>query len=110
MHDPFSFNGFQMLQGASCNKYHVEELDYTGLLGYYLLKFWLLIFVLTRNLVNITMISSMPQAIYQVTVLLIFNFCGKTVLNLKNEPSEHANMVKNTVIFNGFVLCQVSTF
>ncbi|CAA2991455.1 calcium-transporting ATPase 9, plasma membrane-type [Olea europaea subsp. europaea] len=56
---------------------------------------------------NIMWRNLLIQAIYQVTVLLIFNFSGKIVLNLKNELPEHANMVKNTVIFNGFVLCQI---
>lgn len=50
----------------------------------------------------------MEQAIYQVGILLVFNFYGKSILNLENDETEHANMVKNTLIFNGFVLCQVS--
>ncbi|KAG6503735.1 calcium-transporting ATPase 5, plasma membrane-type-like [Zingiber officinale] len=47
------------------------------------------------------------QAVYQVTVLLILNFGGRSVLQLKNENRAHADKVKNTFIFNTFVLCQV---
>ncbi|EPS71825.1 hypothetical protein M569_02931 [Genlisea aurea] len=47
------------------------------------------------------------QAVYQVAVLLVLNFGGKTVLNLQNEEQQHANLVKNTVVFNAFVLCQI---
>ncbi|XP_027122620.1 calcium-transporting ATPase 9, plasma membrane-type-like [Coffea arabica] len=47
------------------------------------------------------------QAFYQVGVLLILHFCGKSILNLKHDDTGHANMVKNTLIFNAFVLCQI---
>lgn len=47
------------------------------------------------------------QALYQVTILLVLNFWGESILNLKQDGTEHANMVKNSLIFNGFVLCQV---
>ncbi|KAL3528503.1 hypothetical protein ACH5RR_007825 [Cinchona calisaya] len=46
------------------------------------------------------------QALYQVGVLLTLNFCGKSVLN-KDDDGGHANMVKNTLIFNAFVFCQI---
>ncbi|CAA0396960.1 Calcium-transporting ATPase 10, plasma membrane-type [Arabidopsis thaliana] len=45
------------------------------------------------------------QAMYQVTVLLILNFRGISILHLKSKPN--AERVKNTVIFNAFVICQV---
>lgn len=48
------------------------------------------------------------QAVYQVTVLLIFNFAGRSILRLKHDSRDHAERVKNTFIFNTFVLCQVS--
>ena len=48
------------------------------------------------------------QAVYQVSVLLVLNFQGKKILHLDHESSEHANKVKNTLIFNAFVVCQVS--
>jgi Ca2+-transporting ATPase len=48
------------------------------------------------------------QALYQVSVLLVLNFRGRTLLNLEDYTSEHANKVKNTLIFNSFVLCQVN--
>ncbi|KAJ8639783.1 hypothetical protein MRB53_016477 [Persea americana] len=47
------------------------------------------------------------QALYQVAVLLALNFRGTSILRLNHETSEHANKVKNTFIFNSFVLCQV---
>ncbi|KAL8217334.1 hypothetical protein R6Q57_020707 [Mikania cordata] len=45
------------------------------------------------------------QALYQVAVLLVLNFCGTAILNLKKD--ERGNAVKNTLIFNTFVLCQI---
>lgn len=48
------------------------------------------------------------QAVYQVTVLLVLNFLGKGILNLDHDNQEHANKLKNTLIFNAFVFCQVS--
>ncbi|KAM7471942.1 hypothetical protein LguiA_010125 [Lonicera macranthoides] len=56
---------------------------------------------------NIMWRNLIIQAIYQVGILLVFNFYGKSILNLENDETEHANMVKNTLIFNGFVLCQI---
>ncbi|KAJ7952044.1 Calcium-transporting ATPase [Quillaja saponaria] len=47
------------------------------------------------------------QAIYQVSVLLVLNFGGKSILNLKNDSTAHAYDVKNTLIFNAFVFCQI---
>lgn len=49
----------------------------------------------------------MVQAFYQITVLLVLNFAGKSILHLKHETREHANKAKNTFIFNTFVLCQI---
>lgn len=53
-------------------------------------------------------IHSFMQAIYQVGVLLVLNFLGHTILGLSHESRAHAIDVKDTVIFNAFVLCQVS--
>ncbi|XP_031258057.1 calcium-transporting ATPase 9, plasma membrane-type-like [Pistacia vera] len=47
------------------------------------------------------------QAFYQVTVLLVLNFRGTSILQLKSKTREHANDVKNTMIFNTFVFCQI---
>ncbi|CAL5087545.1 unnamed protein product [Urochloa decumbens] len=47
------------------------------------------------------------QAIYQIAVLLIFNFDGKRILRLQNESREHADKMKNTFVFNAFVFCQI---
>jgi hypothetical protein len=48
------------------------------------------------------------QALYQVTVLLILTFKGNDILNLKHDNTGRADKVRNTVIFNAFVFCQVS--
>ncbi|PIN15256.1 Calcium-transporting ATPase [Handroanthus impetiginosus] len=56
---------------------------------------------------NIMWRNLLIQAVYQVIVLLVLNFGGINILNLKNDEKEHANMVKNTVVFNAFVLCQI---
>lgn len=56
---------------------------------------------------NIMWRNLLIQAAYQVTVLLILNFRGKSILNLKHDTTAHADRVKNTLIFNAFVFCQV---
>ncbi|WCJ28540.1 calcium-transporting ATPase putative [Euphorbia peplus] len=56
---------------------------------------------------NIMWRNLLIQALYQVIVLLVLNFHGESVLQLENESREHATDVKNTMIFNAFVLCQV---
>ncbi|XP_038978235.1 LOW QUALITY PROTEIN: calcium-transporting ATPase 5, plasma membrane-type-like [Phoenix dactylifera] len=55
--------------------------------------------VMWRNLI--------VQALYQVVILLVLNFDGRSILHLKHESQEHADKVKNTFIFNTFVLCQI---
>lgn len=50
------------------------------------------------------------QAFYQVTVLLILNFNGREILHLEHYDDNRATKVKNTLIFNAFVFCQVSLF
>ncbi|XP_020109417.1 calcium-transporting ATPase 8, plasma membrane-type-like isoform X2 [Ananas comosus] len=47
------------------------------------------------------------QAVFQITVLLTLNFRGRSILHLNNDSPSHAEKVKNTFIFNSFVLCQV---
>ncbi|XP_059643033.1 calcium-transporting ATPase 9, plasma membrane-type [Cornus florida] len=56
---------------------------------------------------NIMWRNLIIQALYQVIVLLVLNFCGTSILNLKHDSTKHANDVKNTFIFNTFVLCQI---
>ncbi|XP_042396202.1 calcium-transporting ATPase 5, plasma membrane-type-like isoform X4 [Zingiber officinale] len=56
---------------------------------------------------NIMWRNLMVQAFYQITVLLVLNFAGKSILHLKHETREHADKAKNTFIFNTFVLCQI---
>ncbi|KAJ6804088.1 calcium-transporting ATPase 8, plasma membrane-type-like [Iris pallida] len=56
---------------------------------------------------NIMWRNLLVQAAYQVTVLLVLNFGGRSILHLKNDTKVHADKEKNTFIFNTFVLCQV---
>ncbi|XP_022716352.1 calcium-transporting ATPase 9, plasma membrane-type-like isoform X2 [Durio zibethinus] len=57
---------------------------------------------------NIMWRNLLIQALYQVTVLLVLNFSGLTILHLKDDGiRQHAFEVKNTVIFNAFVMCQI---
>lgn len=49
---------------------------------------------------NIMWRNLMPQALYQIAVLLIMQFRGREIFGV-NEA------VKNTLIFNTFVLCQI---
>ncbi|XP_010046915.2 calcium-transporting ATPase 8, plasma membrane-type-like [Eucalyptus grandis] len=56
---------------------------------------------------NIMWRNLLIQAAYQVSVLLVLNFRGRSLLNLKHDTRDHANKVKNTLIFNVFVYCQI---
>lgn len=56
---------------------------------------------------NIMWRNLIIMALFQVTVLLTLNFRGKSLLQLKNDNPAHADTVKNTFIFNTFVLFQV---
>ncbi|XP_051150223.1 calcium-transporting ATPase 10, plasma membrane-type [Andrographis paniculata] len=56
---------------------------------------------------NIMWRNLLIQALYQVTVLLVLNFRGRKILNLETDTSDHAFKVKNTLIFNAFVFCQI---
>lgn len=57
---------------------------------------------------NIMWRNLLVQALYQVTILLVLNFSGLSILQLKDDADrEHAFQVKNTLIFNAFVLCQI---
>ncbi|XP_058179200.1 calcium-transporting ATPase 9, plasma membrane-type [Rhododendron vialii] len=56
---------------------------------------------------NIMWRNLIVQALYQVTVLLVLNFFGKGILNLDHDSQEHANKLKNTLVFNAFVFCQI---
>lgn len=49
---------------------------------------------------NIMWRNILAQALYQITVLLVFQFNGKSIFNVSRKE-------KNTLIFNTFVLCQV---
>lgn len=49
------------------------------------------------------------QALYQITVLLVLNFAGESILP-KQDTRAHGFQVKNTLIFNAFVMCQVSGY
>jgi Ca2+-transporting ATPase len=56
---------------------------------------------------NIMWRNLLIMALYQVAVLLTLNFDGTNLLQLKHDNHAHAEKVKNTFIFNTFVLCQV---
>ncbi|KAF8035514.1 hypothetical protein BT93_C1516 [Corymbia citriodora subsp. variegata] len=56
---------------------------------------------------NIMWRNLLIQSFYQVSVLLVLNYQGRSLLNLENDSSDHANKVKNTLIFNAYVLCQI---
>ncbi|KAI5055409.1 hypothetical protein GOP47_0028930 [Adiantum capillus-veneris] len=53
---------------------------------------------------NVMWRNLLAQAIYQVSILLTLQFGGKQILGLKGPDS---TAVRNTVIFNAFVLCQL---
>uniref|UniRef100_A0A804QAS6 P-type Ca(2+) transporter n=1 Tax=Zea mays TaxID=4577 RepID=A0A804QAS6_MAIZE len=55
---------------------------------------------------NIIRRNLFVQALYQVAILLIFNFDGVRILRLQNESRSDAEKIKNTFIFNTFVFCQ----
>ncbi|CAL0327895.1 unnamed protein product [Lupinus luteus] len=56
---------------------------------------------------NIMWRNLLIQAMYQVSVLLVLNFRGVSILGLGHEKHDHAILVKNTLIFNAFVFSQV---
>ncbi|XP_065848886.1 calcium-transporting ATPase 10, plasma membrane-type-like isoform X3 [Euphorbia lathyris] len=56
---------------------------------------------------NIMWKNLLLQAVYQVSVLLVLNFHGKRLLGPKDDNHDEANKVKDTLIFNVFVLCQI---
>ncbi|CAM0902918.1 unnamed protein product [Alopecurus aequalis] len=56
---------------------------------------------------NIMWRNLLIMAFFQVAVLLTLTFEGVSLLQLKHDDHAHAEKVKNTFIFNTFVLCQV---
>jgi P-type Ca2+ transporter type 2C len=46
-------------------------------------------------------------ALYQIAILLIFDFAGTRILRLRNESQYNAERIKNTFIFSTSVFCQV---
>ncbi|KAL3683654.1 hypothetical protein R1sor_001676 [Riccia sorocarpa] len=63
---------------------------------------------------NIMWRNLFGQALYQITVLLVLDFAGTSVLNLNytgqsknNDERSQNDEVKNTIIFNAFVFCQI---
>ncbi|KAI9084488.1 hypothetical protein K1719_033476 [Acacia pycnantha] len=45
------------------------------------------------------------QAVYQIAVLLVLNFAGESILH--GDSKTKTSQLKNTVIFNAFVFCQI---
>ncbi|KAL3694030.1 hypothetical protein R1sor_007681 [Riccia sorocarpa] len=65
-------------------------------------------------LTNVMLRNLLGQALYQITVLLVVDFAGTSVLNLNhtgmsknNDGRSQNDEVKNTIIFNAFVFCQI---
>eukprot|EP00252_Welwitschia_mirabilis_P024143 TRINITY_DN704_c0_g1_i1.p1 TRINITY_DN704_c0_g1~~TRINITY_DN704_c0_g1_i1.p1 ORF type:complete len:1098 (-),score=233.81 TRINITY_DN704_c0_g1_i1:295-3588(-) len=56
---------------------------------------------------NIMWRNLLAQAIYQIAVLLTLQFKGIDILKLHHGSRSHEELVKNTMIFNAFVLCQI---
>ncbi|GKV26720.1 hypothetical protein SLEP1_g35968 [Rubroshorea leprosula] len=56
---------------------------------------------------NIMWRNLIIQALYQITILLVLNFGGLSILHLTHDARAHAVEVKNTLIFNAFVMCQI---
>ncbi|XP_061361513.1 calcium-transporting ATPase 8, plasma membrane-type-like [Gastrolobium bilobum] len=56
---------------------------------------------------NIIWRNLLIQAMYQVCVLLTLNYRGRSLLGLRLETNDLAIKVKNSLIFNAFVFCQV---
>lgn len=48
------------------------------------------------------------QVVYQVSVLLALNFQG-SIPGFTHDATDHGIKLKKTLIFDAFVLCQVST-
>ncbi|KAF7843134.1 Calcium-transporting ATPase 9, plasma membrane-type [Senna tora] len=55
---------------------------------------------------NVMWRNLLVQALYQVIVLLVLNFHGDKILQI-HDSRAHRFQVKNTLIFNAFVLCQI---
>ena len=89
------------LQGAFDNKYHVEKLAHNGMLYMHFTLLFISVAILLPNVLFI-------QAFYQVAILLTLTFKGVSLLRLEHDNPAHAEILKNTFIFNTFVLCQVS--
>ncbi|MCO5583601.1 hypothetical protein L7F22_037514 [Adiantum nelumboides] len=53
---------------------------------------------------NVMWRNILGQAVYQLIVLWVLQFSGKTILGISDDSSDE---VLNTVIFNSFVFCQV---
>ncbi|OIW09320.1 hypothetical protein TanjilG_01291 [Lupinus angustifolius] len=55
---------------------------------------------------NIMWRNLLVQALYQVAILLVLNFGGESILSNHHSKAQTIQ-VKNTLIFNTFVLCQI---
>ncbi|KAL4558037.1 hypothetical protein LXL04_036233 [Taraxacum kok-saghyz] len=59
----------------------------------------------TESFITMTMWRNIiGQSVYQMIVLFVLNFAGKSILNLQGD---NATAILNTFIFNTFVFCQV---
>ncbi|KAE9616341.1 putative calcium-transporting ATPase [Lupinus albus] len=55
---------------------------------------------------NIMWRNLLVQAVYQIAILLVLKFSGESILP-KQDTRAHDIQVKNTLIFNAFVMCQI---
>ncbi|PRQ23680.1 putative calcium-transporting ATPase [Rosa chinensis] len=53
------------------------------------------------------LLAAAHLAVYQIIVLLVLDFLGNSIPGLKVD-NVHAVSLKNTLIFNAFVFCQLS--
>ncbi|KAL3500799.1 hypothetical protein ACH5RR_039892 [Cinchona calisaya] len=56
---------------------------------------------------NIMWRNMLIQALYQVPVLLLLNFRGKSILDFDHDKADNANKVNNTLVFNASILCEI---
>lgn len=67
------------------------------------------IFDILGNRYGMSIYVNNVQISYQLVVILSLKIWGQSLLSLDNDVISHANKVKDTVIFNSFFFCQVST-
>lgn len=54
---------------------------------------------------NVMWLNILGQAGYQIAVLMTIDYAGKKIFNLEGKTD--ATLIKNTIVFNAFVFCQI---